>query len=245
MKKYPFPDFTNGTNEHQKQQVEELVEQDLIALGDMQITLWETAWYMRSMEELFCDMMEDSDIAHYLFDKVLEINKIRAASFVKAGVDVLYFGDDIGMQHTTMMSTELYCEWIKPRLKELIDYVKAINPNVIIFYHSCGYIEPFIPHLIEAGVDVLTPIQSECMDFSALAEKYGDKISFHGTVGTQTVMPFGTPQEVIEVVEKHLDKVGGGGGLFVAPTHVIEPEVPLENVLAYVQACKDYKPSVE
>lgn len=64
-------------------------------------------------------------------------------------MDVLFFGDDIGMQYTTMMSEELYCSWIKPRLKELVDMVKEINPEILIFYHSCGFVEPFIPHLIE------------------------------------------------------------------------------------------------
>lgn len=213
----------------------------MIALGDMQITLWEISWYLRGMEELFCDMMEENEIAEFLFDKALEMAAVRAESYVKAGVDVLFFGDDIGMQHTIMMSEELYCRWIKPRLKALIDHVKNMNPDVIIFYHSCGYIEPMIPHLIEAGIDVLNPIQSECMDFKEIYEKYGDKLSFHGTIGTQTVMPHGTPEEVKEEVWKNLDIAGPKGGLMVAPTHMLEPEVPVENILAYVEACKEYK----
>ena len=241
LQAYPFPDFANGYKEHQKEQVEDAKKRDLIALGDMQITLWEISWYLRSMEELFCDMMEGSDMAEFMFDKALEMAKVRAESYVKAGVDALFFGDDIGMQHTIMMSEDLYCEWIKPRLKALIDYVKAINPEVIIFYHSCGFIEPLIPHLIDAGVDVLNPIQSECMDFEEIYRKYGDRISFHGTIGTQTVMPFGTPEEVKAEVWKNLDIAGEKGGLMVAPTHMLEPEVPMENILAYVEACREYK----
>ena len=241
LQAYPFPDFANGYKEHQKEQVEDAKKRDLIALGDMQITLWEISWYLRSMEELFCDMMEGSDMAEFMFDKALEMAKVRAGSYVKAGVDALFFGDDIGMQHTIMMSEDLYCEWIKPRLKALIDYVKAINPEVIIFYHSCGFIEPLIPHLIDAGVDVLNPIQSECMDFEEIYRKYGDRISFHGTIGTQTVMPFGTPEEVKAEVWKNLDIAGEKGGLMVAPTHMLEPEVPMENILAYVEACREYK----
>ncbi len=226
---------------HQKAQVESIKARDLIALGDMQMTIWECAWYMRSMEQLFCDMMDENEIAEFLFDKVTEQSIIRAMSYVKAGVDVLFLGDDIGMQHTIMMSEKLYCRWIKPRLKKLIDTVKAENPDVVIFYHSCGFVEPFIPHLIEAGVEVLNPIQSECMDFEEIHRKYGDKISFHGTIGTQTVMPFGIPQEVKEAVWKNLDIAGEKGGLMVTPTHMLEPEVPLENILAYVEACRTYK----
>lgn len=99
------------------------------------------------------------------------------------------------------------------KTEKIIDEVKRINPEIIIFYHSCGFIEPMIPHLIEAGIDVLNPIQSECMDFGEIYQKYGDKISFHGTIGTQTVMPKGTPEEVKEAVWKNLDIAGEKGGL--------------------------------
>ncbi len=156
---------------------------------------------------------------------------------------MLFFGDDIGMQSSIMMSEDMYVEWFKPRLTKLIKEVKAINPDILIFYHSCGYIEPFIPHLIEAGVDVLNPIQPECMDFEEIHAKYGDKISFHGTIGTQTTMPFGTPDEVKAEVTKNLTLAGKKGGLFCAPTHMLEPEVPWENILAYVEACKEFNPN--
>lgn len=240
LRNYPFPDFEHGDASHQKDQVDAIKADDLIALGNMQVTIWETAWYLRSMEELFCDMMSDDPMAEYLLDKVTELAVIRAESYVKAGVDVLFLGDDIGMQHSIMMSVELYSKWIKPRLKKVIQAAKQINPEVVIFYHSCGFVTPFIPHLIEAGVDVLNPIQSECMDFEEIHKLYGDQISFHGTIGTQTVMPHGTPEEVKEAVLKNLRIAGKKGGLFVAPTHMLEPEVPVENVLAYVEACKEY-----
>lgn len=243
VKNYPYPDFASADGSHQAQQVKEIKDKDLIAVGDMQMTIWECAWYMRGMEILFCDMMDDEEgIAEFLFDKVTELSIIRAVAYAKAGVDVLFIGDDIGMQHTIMMSEELYCEWIKPRLKKLIDTVRKINPEILIFYHSCGFVEPFIPHLIEAGIDVLNPIQSECMDFAEIHRKYGDRISFHGTIGTQTVMPHGTPEEVKQAVWENLDVAGEKGGLMVAPTHMLEPEVPLENILAYVEACRTYKP---
>lgn len=117
-----------------------------------------------------------------------------------------------------------------------------LKPDIIVFYHSCGFVEPLIPHLIEAGIDVLNPIQPECMDFEEIFEKYGDQVAFHGTVGTQSVMPFGTPEEVKAVVKKNLDIAGPKGGLFVAPTHLLEPEVPWENIRAYVEACREYRP---
>lgn len=241
MMAYPFPDFAGGETAHQKEQADVIKAGDLIAIGDMQMTIWEIAWYLRSMEELFCDMMDGDEKAEFIFDKALEMAKARTRAYIEAGVDVLFYGDDIGMQHTIMMSEELYCEWIKPRLTELIAFARGLKPDILIFYHSCGFVEPFIPHLIEAGVDVLNPIQSECMEFEEIYRKYGDRISFHGTIGTQTVMPHGTPEEVREAVRRNLEIAGKKGGLLVAPTHMLEPEVPLENVLAYVEACREYK----
>ena len=106
-------------------------------------------------------------------------------------------------------------------------------------YHSCGFVEPFIPDLIEAGIDILNPVQPESMDFGKLHAEYGDVLSFNGTLGTQTTLPFGTPDEVRAVVKRNLDIAGDKGGLVVAPTHVVEPEVPWENIEAYVKACKE------
>ena len=145
------------------------------------------------------------------------------------------------MQHTIMMSEELYCKWLKPRIAKVIAAAKRINPDIVVFYHSCGFITPFIPHLIDVGVDVLNPIQPECMDFKEIHGAYGDKLSFDGTIGTQTTMPFGTPRDVRREVFKNLDITGEKGGLFVSPTHILEPEVPIENLIAYINACREYK----
>ncbi len=241
LEEYPFPSFDNVSNEKQKEDVENLHNRGIASIGNMQMTIWETAWTIRSMEDLMVDMMVDDEMATYLLDKIMNISTQRAKLYVKAGVDILFIGDDIGMQNNIMMSVDMYVKWLKPRLKHLIDEVKNINPNVIVFYHSCGYIIPLIPHLIEAGIDVLNPIQTECMDFKEVYDKFNNKLSFHGTIGTQKVMPLGTPEEVRDEVFKNLDIAKTNGGLFVAPTHLLEPDVPWENIMAYVQACTDYK----
>lgn len=242
MEAYPFPEFVASQELIEKTLADNLAlkAQDKVICGNMQCTVWETAWYLRGMEMLMMDMMAEEDTAAFVLDKVTELAIQRAEFFVKTGADTLYFGDDIGMQKTIMMSEELYCTWLKPRIKRVIDAARAINPDVIIFYHSCGFVEPFIKHLIEVGVDVLNPVQPECMDFEEIHAKYGDRISFHGTIGTQTTMPFGTPEEVREAVFRNLDIAGKHGGLLVAPTHLLEPEVPWENIKAYIEACNDY-----
>ena len=238
---YPFPNYTNADISVLENAVKKAHENDLVAIGDRQCTVWERAWYMRGMENLMVDMMMDDPIAEALLNKVTDLSVARATRCVKSGVDVLFLGDDIGTQRSLLMSEELYCKWIKPRLKRVIDTARAINPNIIIFYHSCGYVTPMIPHLIEAGIDVLNPVQPECMNFEEIHEMYGDKLSFHGTIGTQTTMPFATPLEVKRTVWRNLEIAGEKGGLFVAPTHLLEPEVPVENIVAYIQACEEFK----
>ena len=238
---YPFPDFVGVDDTAQREAVKNAHAKDMVAVGNMQCTIWERSWYMRGMENLMADMMMEDPIATALLDKITEISTLRAQSFVKNGVDMLFLGDDIGMQHTIMMSEQFYCEWIQPRLAKVINAARAINPNIIVFYHSCGFVTPMIPHLIDAGIDVLNPVQPECMDFKEIHDKFGDKLSFSGTIGTQTTMPFGTPQEVKREVWKNLEIAGDKGGLFVCPTHLLEPEVPVENVIAYIEACKEFK----
>ena len=165
----------------------------------------------------------------------------QAEAFARAGVDVLLLGDDIGTQRSIMMSPALYREWLKPRLAKVIARAREIKPDILIQYHSCGFIEPYIEDLIEVGVDILNPVQPECMPFADIYAKYGHLLSFNGALGTQSTLPFGTPEDVRRAVRDALDTAGDRGGLFVCPTHVVEPEVPWENILAYVEACGGYK----
>lgn len=238
---YPLPDYSNADSSRMKTEVEALHARGLAACGGLECTIWESAWYIRSMEELMIDMMSDDEKAVCMLDRITDLSAAKARAFAAAGADILSLGDDIGMQRTPMMSIPMYEEWLKPRLKKVIDGARAAKPDIIVLYHSCGFVVPFIPHLIEAGIDVLNPVQPECMDFAELHAMYGDRLSFDGTIGTQTTMPFGTPEEVRRTVFKNLEIAGDKGGLIAAPTHLLEPEVPVENVFAYVQACKDFK----
>ncbi len=236
---YPYPEVDNSEIDSLTAQVRKLHDLGLAACG-MPGPLWEEAWYMRSMEELMIDMFEGNEKALYHFKKITDIVCRRAALFAKAGVDFIHMGDDIGMQSSIMMSEEMYREWLKPLLTKLVKTVKNIDPEILFSYHSCGYIEPFIPDLIEAGIDILNPIQPESMFFEKIHAEYGDVLSFWGTIGTQTTMPLGTPEDVKREVSRSLKIAGRKGGLLCTPTHLLEPDVPWENIEAYVQACRDF-----
>ena len=109
--------------------------------------------------------------------------------------------------------------------------------------HSDGAIRPFIPDIIAADVDLLDPIQSICpgMELEGLKADFGDKLSFHGSVDTQTCLPFGTVEEVKAETRRCIDALGRNGGLILGASHYVQPDVPPENVVAMFQAAKAYK----
>jgi uroporphyrinogen decarboxylase len=211
------------------------------AQGSMACTIWERSWYLRSMEDLMTDMMLEDERAAVLLDRVMEIAIERITLYAKAGLDIVELGDDIGMQQTTMMSVDLWRTWLKPRLKRVIAAGRAAKPDLLIFYHSCGFVLPFLDELIEIGVDILNPVQPECMDFAEVHRRVGGRISYWGTIGTQQVLPFGTPDEVRETVWRNLRICGPQGGILIAPTHLVEPEVPWENLVAMRDAAREFK----
>ena len=240
LQAYPWPEFDKADWSFLPREVAAIQARGLTAQVWMECTVWETAWYLRRMDLLMIDMAAEDEKAVFLLDKITDLACFRAARYAEAGADILALGDDLGMQRSIMMSREMYRTWLKPRLKRVIDAAKAIKPDIIIQYHSCGYVTPLIPDLIEAGIDVLNPVQPECMDVEQVLGEFGGRISFNGTIGTQTTMPFGRPQEVRATVRRNLQLAGRRGGLLCCPTHMLEPEVPWENVEAYVEACRTW-----
>ncbi|MDA3960741.1 MAG: hypothetical protein PF961_08120 [Planctomycetota bacterium] len=237
---YPFPDWSADPSAAMRDQVTDLHSRGLAACGDMACTVWERAWYLRGMERLVYDFVENPEFANALLDLITARSCRRAAAFAAAGVDVLHLGDDVGTQSRLMMSPVTYRTWLKPRLAAVIAAAKAAKPDIIVRYHSCGYVVELIPDLIEAGVEVLDPIQPESMDVAGLVREFGSELSFNGGLGTQTLMPHGTPQEVRLETHRLLELAGERGGLLPCPTHLLEPEVPWDNIEAYVQACREW-----
>ena len=240
LQEYPWPDFEKADWSYLDAEIATIHEKGLAAQIWMECTIWETAWYMRRMETLMTEMALEDEKAVFLLDRITDLACFRAEKYAAAGADIIAMGDDVGMQETIMMSKDMYTTWLQPRLKKVIDAAKSVRRDVIIQYHSCGHVTELIPELVAAGIDVLNPVQPECMDAMEVFSRYKNSLSFNGSLGTQTTMPFGTPQEVKDAVKRNLDAVGEQGGLLCCPTHMLEPEVPWENIEAYVEACRDY-----
>ncbi|NPV53938.1 MAG: hypothetical protein HPY71_10495 [Firmicutes bacterium] len=242
LEEYPFPDImADYRHAHLDAEVERYKNQGLAVIGYMEWTIFEIAWHMRGMDRLFEDIAFNPDFATVLLEKITEIRCQMARRYAESGVDIIRVGDDIGTQRGMLMSPKMWREWFKPRLLRVIESAKKVNPRVFISYHSDGYIEPVIPDLIEIGVNILNPIQPECMSIANLKRRYGRDLSFWGGIGTQTTMPFGTPDEVRFKVREAIEILGAGGGYVIAPTHVLEPDVPWENILAFFEAVEGTK----
>ncbi|MFY9176054.1 MAG: uroporphyrinogen decarboxylase family protein [Caldicoprobacterales bacterium] len=243
FKSFPYPNVEEDYNwDKLPSIVESIKKSDLIAVASMAITIFEIAWYLRGMDQFMVDLMMQPELACYHMDRITHIRCECARRYARAGVDILHVGDDVATQRDMMMSPEMWRKFLKPRLKKVIDAAREVNPDILIDYHSDGNVESIIPDLIEIGVDILNPVQPECMDPVKIKELYGDKLSFRGTIGTQTTMPFGSAEEVKRVCREMIDKIGKGGGFILAPTHVLEPEVPWENIEAMLSVVNEYWP---
>ncbi len=210
------------------------------SVGHYNATLFEPAYLLRGFENMLRDFPINPDFAAALLDRINSWAVTNAIRLAQVGVDILFTGDDIGTERGMLMSPRMWREWLKPRIAEMNTAAKKVKNDLLIHFHSDGDIRPIIPDLIEVGVDILNPVQPECMDPTWLKREYGNHLAFWGTVGTQTTMPFGTPEEVRAVVKERIETVGGGGGLVLAPTHVLEPDVSWENIMAFVEAVEEY-----
>jgi uroporphyrinogen decarboxylase len=242
IERYPFPDLTLAVrHRHLEGEVRGLHDLGLFAIGFMEWTIFEIAWHLRGMTELFTDIAFNPSFARRLLDRITAIRCFEARRFAEAGVDMLKIGDDVGTQKGMLMSPAMYREWFKPRHAAVIRAAREVRPGLPVCYHSDGNCWDVIPDLIEIGVTVLNPVQPECLDIAAVKREFGDRLVFWGGIGTQTTMPFAGPDEVYRTVQRTIDVLGPTGFL-PCPTHVLEPEVPWDNILAFLRAVDEYRP---
>lgn len=238
---YPWPDLSAPYRYRDLEaRVAEAHARGRACMGGIGETIFEIAWQLRSMERLFEDMLTDDEMAVYLLDTITDARVAMARGMARAGVDILLSGDDVAMQHGLMMSRELFNRWFAPRLRRIFDAAREEKPDILIWFHSDGKIDDLIPDLLALGVDILNPVQPECVDHAWVKATYGDRLSFSGGLGVQSVLPFGTPDEVAEHVRTVMATLGKDGGLIIGPSHVLERDTPLENIIAMRDALDRY-----
>lgn len=200
-------------------------------------SLFERAWTLRGMENLFIDMIEAPGFVDELLDAICDYNVALVEEAVKYDIDGVHFGDDWGSQRGLLMGPKLWERFLKPRLARQYGAAKAAGKTVSI--HSCGKVQELFPQLIEIGLDCFNPFQPEVMDPYEMKRLYGDRLSFWGGVSTQRLLPYGTPEEVRAEVRRLIREVGRNGGYILAPAHAIPGDAKPENIMALIQTVND------
>ena len=198
--------------------------------------LFERAWALRGFEQIFMDMGSGDDgFLEDLFDRITAIQLALVQRFIDLGVDGGYFGDDYGAQKSLLFSPALWRRLVKPRLARLFAPFKERGLPVIM--HSDGQIQKILPDLLEIGLTALNPVQPEVLEHAWLSQTYGGKLAFYGGISTQTVLPQGTPVEVIEAVRAcKYNLAPENTGLMLAPSHRMMTDIPMRNIDALLEA---------
>ena len=139
-----------------------------------------------------------------------------------------------------MISPKTWREFFKPRLAQIIQAARTINPELRIVYHSDGHFAQIIGDLIEIGVNALNPLQPEHMDATHIRQQFGPRLALWGTVGRQTTFSFATPPEIRQEVKERLNSLGRAGLILCPAYDIDEPDIPWENIAAFLDAVEAY-----
>jgi uroporphyrinogen decarboxylase len=194
-------------------------------------SLYERAWTLRGMENLMMDFIEHPAFVYELLSAIADYNIAQVNEAVKYDIDAVYFGDDWGQQRGLQMGPKTWHRFIYPVLKRMYASVKEAGKAV--FIHSCGDVDELFDDLVSIGLDCFNPFQPEVMDVFSLMQQYRGRLVFHGGLSTQRTLPYGTVNDVHQAVARLLE-AGSQGGYIFAPAHAVEGDVPLENMLTFI-----------
>jgi uroporphyrinogen decarboxylase len=207
--------------------------------------LFEWGTFLRRMDNFLMDLVTDQKEVERLLDALLEKHLTtleKVCNSVGDIADIIRFGDDLGMDSGPFMAPEIYKKIFKPRHKILCDYVKK-NSGMHTFLHSCGSIYLLIPHLIEAGIEIINPVQTSCyqMEPERLKREFGRDITFWGGgCETRSTLNKAKPDQIKNHVKKRLEIFSKDGGFVFNTVHNILPDVPPENIVAMFEAIEEF-----
>ena len=196
-------------------------------------SLWERAWTLRGWANLMLDFHDHAPFVRDLLNAIAEYNIAQVREALKYDIDAVYFGDDWGMQRGLQMGPVFWRRFIYPVLSRMYAVVHDAGKYVMI--HSCGDVDELFDDLINIGVDCFNPFQPEVMDVTSVLCRYRGRLAFHGGLSTQRTLPYGSVEDVRAEVARLLD-LGRDGGYIFAPAHDVEGDVPVANMLAFLEA---------
>ena len=212
--------------------------------------VFELATYLCGMQRWYTALAEDPDFAYALMAKIADIQAqidIFGLKVVGQYIDILRLsGEDMGTQQGPLISVPMFRRLVRPHLQKVWSIAKEEltrrNPRAKIMLHSCGSVRPFMKDWADMGLDVLDPIQPRArnMDTAAIKAEIGDRLSFHGGIDIQHVLPHGTTEEVYEEVRQRIQDLAPGGGYILAPAHNVQGDVPPQNLIAMRDAVEEF-----
>ncbi len=205
---------------------------------------WEHTWTLRGPEQAFVDLIENRELYEEILDRTVAFQIAqwkRALEEVGDMVDVASMSDDLGTQRGPMMSVKLYRELFKPRLVRIIETIHNYS-KAKIYIHTDGSVYAFLPDLIDAGIEIINPVQKECRDMepAKLKKDFGNHLTFWGASVRTSVLEFGTTESVCAEAQETIQQLAPGGGFVFAPIHNIQPGVPPENIVALFETARRF-----
>jgi len=211
-------------------------------IGAVACTMLEGAWYLRGLENFLMDLIENIDFVEELLDNTMEHSLALSKELLRMGVDIIWWGDDFSMDAGPLLSPELFNKLLVPRYAYMVQEARKIDKNVKIAFHSDGNIEWALDGLIEAGVDIINPLQPDVNDYRRVKKRYGDKLTVWGNVDTRRVMSHGTVEDVVNEVKKVISILSPGGGHLLCSNHTIQSTPrALENTMAFYWAAHSFR----
>ncbi|OGO09996.1 MAG: hypothetical protein A2Y93_15775 [Chloroflexi bacterium RBG_13_68_17] len=208
---------------------------------------WEHTWTLRGPQQALTDLILERDLYEAILERTVEFQLAqwgRVLDLIGDRIDVAALSDDLGTQDGPMMSPRLYREIFKPRLSRITSLIHS-RSCAKVYIHTDGSVYAFLPDLIEAGIDIINPVQTECRDMQPekLKREFGRSLVFWGAGCNTRVFEFGSPDEVRSEAREAIRQLAPGGGYVFAPIHNIQPQVPPQNVVALfetAQQCGTY-----
>jgi len=208
----------------------------MVSIG---FSLFERAWSLVGMENLMIYLLTEPGFIRELLDRITEYNIRVIENAALSGIDCVHLCDDWGSQTGLMISSDMWKEFIKPPFTRTCQVAK--DNGLLVSLHSCGKVDELIPEMIEAGVDVFDPFQPEVMDIYAIREQFRNKLAFWGGLSVQKTFPYGSPQDVRAEAKKILTELAPGGGYILSPSHTLTGDVPVENILVFLDVAQNQK----
>ncbi len=248
IENYPWPDpYDPARLEGVKEEIEDLyynTDYAIVAHRPVYGNIWEMARWMVGMENALMMTATDKKLFDALLTKLSEVLDGFYDAFLSVVgpyVQVVEMAEDFGTNNGPMFNPKIYTNIIKPKHKRTIELIKKKAPNAKVMLHCDGAIRRFIPDLIDAGFDILNPIEGHLpgMDPAELKKDFGSELVFQGGVDIKNVLAKGSIEDVRREVRLRIEQMGEGGGYILAPAHNFGDDISLENILAFFEAGRE------